>query len=301
MAAEGAVWRSTFKTPRTGFNGAAAGWPRKDGKRSTAEEIAGMLQWGRGRMAAEGARGLSGGAYRPRASMGPRPDGRGRLAREPGHPRRGIASMGPRPDGRGRGLSELGARWRGSASMGPRPDGRGRLISRPCLDFYFPLQWGRGRMAAEGAAPRPPAACLAVLQWGRGRMAAEGRARACTVPPSAALQWGRGRMAAEGRYCSPECRKHAQLQWGRGRMAAEGRGGRVVLGGIAAGFNGAAAGWPRKVASQQTDSWSSKIASMGPRPDGRGRSAGLRRPCPACPASMGPRPDGRGRRRPVCA
>ena len=43
-----------------------------------------MLQWGRGRMAAEGRLG----ARRPRprgsASMGPRPDGRGRLILRPG-------------------------------------------------------------------------------------------------------------------------------------------------------------------------------------------------------------------------
>ena len=57
--------------------------------------------------------------------------------------------------------------------MGPRPDGRGTnnpIRLKACLQ---PLQWGRGRMAAERAPmssmSRPPTG----LQWGRGRMAAE--------------------------------------------------------------------------------------------------------------------------------
>ena len=87
----------------SGFNGAAAGWPRKD-EMQKKTWVRKQLQWGRGRMAAEGA-GRPGAYGAPAASMGPRPDGRGRMlllillgcGRD--------ASMGPRPDGRGRPLT----------------------------------------------------------------------------------------------------------------------------------------------------------------------------------------------------
>ena len=36
------------------------------------------------------------------------------------------------------------------------------------------------------------------LQWGRGRMAAEGGSKVKDIAGSVELQWGRGRMAAEG-------------------------------------------------------------------------------------------------------
>ena len=59
-------------------NGAAAGWPRKEYAAARSMRLVKTRQWGRGRMAAEGMREM-----RMRrgqiASMGPRPDGRGRL------------------------------------------------------------------------------------------------------------------------------------------------------------------------------------------------------------------------------
>ena len=216
-----------FLSPRTGFNGAAAGWPRKvaaggenqqghwasmgprpDGRgRRTGPDGATIpapasmgprpdgrgrlepaadhrdvvgLQWGRGRMAAEGVNGRDLG-HEVGASMGPRPDGRGR--RRPccpwrgcccfngaaaGWPRKGRralpargapppASMGPRPDGRGRHAQDAEGHGPHEASMGPRPDGRGRWLTMRAARVPGVLQWGRGRMAAEGREGGRPA------------------------------------------------------------------------------------------------------------------------------------------------
>ena len=85
-----------------------------------------------------------------------------------------------------------------------------------------------------------------MLQWGRGRMAAEGKYRTAIYPLFIGLQWGRGRMAAEG------------LKWQRrgGESATSFNGAaagwprkavRDTLACISPWcFNGAAAGWPRK-------------------------------------------------------
>ena len=60
-----------------GFNGAAAGWPRKVGGEARGHRNV-ELQWGRGRMAAEGPPKTKRYGDDRFASMGPRPDGRGR-------------------------------------------------------------------------------------------------------------------------------------------------------------------------------------------------------------------------------
>ena len=60
------------------------------------------------------------------------------------------------------------------------------------------LQWGRGRMAAEGGQCGKRFRAQEWLQWGRGRMAAEGVAPGPLRTAGVGLQWGRGRMAAEG-------------------------------------------------------------------------------------------------------
>ena len=59
-------------------------------------------------------------------------------------------------------------------------------------------------------------------------------------------QWGRGRMAAEGVRTSQDLYAALERQWGRGRMAAEG-------------------------ARHVRNARAVRAASMGPRPDGRGR------------------------------
>ena len=172
MAAEGRGRRQA-RPPEPRFNGAAAGWPRKAhapaprhahrqlqwGRgRMAAEGLAAVgfwltpraLQWGRGRMAAEGCAQRAKGGRRKNASMGPRPDGRGRLAVPPARRAAGAASMGPRPDGRGRlalglhlGRKPLG--FNGAAAGWPR-----KVAAALGLLFRRLLQWGRGRMAAEG-------------------------------------------------------------------------------------------------------------------------------------------------------
>ena len=136
---------------RSRVNGAAAGWPRKEVIGHVAGGRGHLRQWGRGRMAAEGGTRGTRILACPEASMGPRPDGRGRPAPRPQLGERGRASMGPRPDGRGR-------RRPGQPGIGS--------VTR---------QWGRGRMAAEGRSAEMPASAICARQWGRGRMAAEGR------------------------------------------------------------------------------------------------------------------------------
>ena len=157
-------------------------------------------QWGRDRMAAEGGR---------RRRRGRRPClrqwGRDRMAAE-GRRRRSWcresrrASMGPRPDGRGRLLIPAGLGQPDGASMGPRPDGRGRDARRHAYGIGLWLrQWGRDRMAAEGTAPdAAPMPSPIRRQWGRDRMAAEGSSRSKSSSPMITRQWGRDRMAAEG-------------------------------------------------------------------------------------------------------
>ena len=124
--AEGQPWRAGCTT-RPGFNGAATFRSRK-ATHSTVELAGGcqgfngaatfrsrkvvrevacpppiVLQWGRDLSVAEGAGNVGRGArHATRASMGPRPFGRGRVIA--GVQAAGIAaaSMGPRPFGRGR-------------------------------------------------------------------------------------------------------------------------------------------------------------------------------------------------------
>ena len=108
----------------TGVNGAATGWPRKEGA-PLIFPLGTLRQWGRDRMAAEG--GLADGSYQVlAASMGPRPDGRGReiFCRVHGDHVSGVngaATGWPRKEGAR--VQLITARL---ASMGPRPDGRGR-------------------------------------------------------------------------------------------------------------------------------------------------------------------------------
>ena len=153
--------------------------PRPDGRGRSATGFwvgCGLLsrQWGRGRMAAEGviadpARNADG-----MPSMGPRPDGRGRLFRlawaRPHRTVNGAAAGWPRKVQTGEGVHAV--RF---PSMGPRPDGRGRSVARTGIS---------GSPSVNGAAagwPRKARSLseslrLASRQWGRGRMAAEGGA-----------------------------------------------------------------------------------------------------------------------------
>ena len=201
--------------------------------------------------------------------MGPRPDGRGRSSTawncSSSRPSfNGAAAGWPRKAG----TRQRSRCWAGSfngaaagwprkacrvpsyarevrASMGPRPDGRGRDVSALVQVAYGGLQWGRGRMAAEGGECVGGGGAECGLQWGRGRMAAEGR---------------QSRRRPRARRCF----NGAAAGWPRKDASIE----HGLL--VEFGFNGAAAGWPRKVRAWQINC-KGKPASMGPRPDGRGR------------------------------
>ena len=107
-----------------GVNGAATGWPRKALSFEMCS-LAARRQWGRDRMAAEGY-GCGGTNNEVLASMGPRPDGRGRARLL-----KGCSELTERQWGRDR-----------MAAEGPRLPPRTTSTSK--------RQWGRDRMAAEG-------------------------------------------------------------------------------------------------------------------------------------------------------
>ena len=136
---------------------------------------------------------------RPRASMGPRPCGRGRPICQPVQHGPAVASMGPRPCGRGRAACRTAHHIARSASMGPRPCGRGRsqtrsvcrcgtqasMGPRPCGRGRLPVAWRRrwrGCRASMG--PRP---------CGRGRSEWW-----TSVTSNVELQWGHGLAAVDG-------------------------------------------------------------------------------------------------------
>ena len=206
------------------------------------------------------------------ASMGPRPDGRGKR-----NARRHLdvpcyASMGPRPDGRGKARPQphggLGRRrqwgrgqtaaesraWRQAlnrtlASMGPRPDGRGKSDGPIQPVSGAERQWGRGQTAAE----RPGLQSRTDLQFCVNGAAAR-RPRKVRrpdgwhfIPP--VRQWGRGQTAAERMPPAQRPNQMGRRQWGRGQTAAES----ACLPWEGGGYK----------------------ASMGPRPDGRGKSLNL--------------------------
>ena len=159
---------------RAGVNGAAARRPRKE-------------RHGRG--GARPTQSVNGAAARR-----PRKD-----ARAERREWQGIASMGPRPDGRGkpptRRTKRRGPRVNGAAARRPRkaavvPDSHCLAGAR---------QWGRGQTAAERRS-----SCVSIdtqlsRQWGRGQTAAESRAQARPRGLKAQRQWGRGQTAAESR------------------------------------------------------------------------------------------------------
>ena len=249
--------------------------PRPDGRgRSNTPSYplsSSWRQWGRGRMAAEGCFTL----YAQSMTLA---SVNGAAA---GWPRKAEASSG----------AHLKCR---------RQWGRGRMAAegRSSMQNLYRTgerQWGRGRMAAEGRRSPQKTSMGQQRQWGRGRMAAEGAAgrpgaAGAALPGvnGAAAGWPRKDAGPDGQ------RRPCQRQWGRGRMAAEGGNRRLAASGRP-GVNGAAAGWPRKVEKRSLRQVEAEWRQWG-----RGRMAAegtilsnvrVRYP----DASMGPRPDGRGR------
>ena len=179
--------------------------------------------------------------------------------------------MGPRPDGRGRVLTSadfcmcsgcvngaatgwprkatrlLAMQRECLASMGPRPDGRGRLRPSPEMPLLFaasmgPRPDGRGRLRSPREAVRRLVASMGPRPDGRGRHVAVRHARVGRRVNGAATGWPR-------KATPPRSRSRS-----------------------ATGVNGAATGWPRKGCPAGRPPPGPGPASMGPRPDGRGRS-----------------------------
>ena len=112
----------------------------------------------------------------------------------------GPASMGPRPDGRGR-LTKMGSGCARAASVNGAAAGWPRKAGERLADFIFwaERQWGRGRMAAEGVLlhdvlVRRGEASMGPRPDGRGKSLILG----AQLDDAHLRQWGRGRMAAEG-------------------------------------------------------------------------------------------------------
>ena len=223
-------------------NGAAAKRPRKvEAGRALIGKS--LRQWGRGQTAAESTCPLFGANYPP-ASMGPRPNGRGKAAKILSvgwtHGVNGAAAKRPRKV-----AHHAAGRTVPPASMGPRPNGRGKCVVETPMKKLFLRQWGRGQTAAESC--RLP-------RWRRGRPGVNGAAakrprKAASskeaYAPRSSRQWGRGQTAAESRYLGKAASPRYGRQWGRGQTAAE-RVLRASQKARRAGVNGAAAKRPRK-------------------------------------------------------
>src|SRR5581483_2915250 len=207
--------------------------------------------------------------------------GRDHLVAETGTPRRkswapGRASMGPRPSGRGNLRRTACSRtprgcFNGAATIWSRKPGRPRWMSyeRPCFNGAATI-WSR---------KRPPALRWAIrlttsLQWGRDHLVAETRGGWPTSPGTQLASMGprpSGRGNSTGGDRWPGVRR---LQWGRDHLVAEtcppprwcpqpGR------------FNGAATIWSRK---QRTASAQVRGYEMVRDASGRFARRVLRRP-----------------------
>ena len=230
------------------------------------------------------------------ASMGPRPFGRGRSS--------GAASGRPPPqrfNGAATFRSRKGRRPHQRAdrappaSMGPRPFGRGRSeISELTGTIEALLQWGRDLSVAEGGLSATSLSIGSRLQWGRDLSVAEGETpdgayRAGQNASMGPRPFGRGRRkAARGgipkRPASMGPRPFgrgrisvtrgatttAGLQWGRDLSVAEGRPPALDNNPGTFCFNGAATFRSRKARAADRPRYD-LVASMGPRPFGRGR------------------------------
>ena len=205
------------------------------------------------------------------------------------------ASMGPRPLGRGRAIRmKRGGRSK-RASMGPRPLGRGRRHAALHHALAPLRQWGRDLSAAEGRGNGDDhTSCTRV------------NGAATSRPRKAVRPWGwRGTSRSVNGAATSRPRKaataptacaaaHAPRQWGRDLSAAEG-----CCGAAGTAQEYLASMGPRPLGRGRRHAplpkGAAPAASMGPRPLGRGRAnAPTSTRCPTI-ASMGPRPLGRGR------
>jgi len=156
------------------------------------------------------------------------------------------------------------------------------------------LQWGRDQLVAEMRLAKPVVVDLAQLQWGRDQLVAE---MIKSLAPFAwgafRLQWGRDQLVAEIGGAPMSAERHPMLQWGRDQLVAEiwqDARPRDTLQSLQWGRDQLVAEmvYPAR-GLERVD-----LASMGPRPIGRGNDEdGAFGPLMIL-ASMGPRPIGRG-------
>ena len=159
------------------------------------------------------------------------------------------------------------------ASMGPCPNGHGKSAMPPFdASRCTTLQWGRVRMDTESRDALDSTLVVWLLQWGRVRMDTE-----------SADQLGAGvdRTPASMGPCPNGHGKistltvalgSALLQWGRVRMDTESgkRGTRTPW---TTRFNGAVSEWTRKEVDRLGRVERRHPASMGPCPNGHGKSS----------------------------
>ena len=183
-----------------------------------------------------------------------------------------IASMGPRPNGRGRRLSYLprGSEVHGFNGAASKRTRKVRLPVGPRRSMPW-LQWGRVQTDAEGGGRRIASARKGVASMGP---RPNGRGRSMTVVGI------RRRLLGFNGAASKRTRKVA---WFAGAVAVVGSfngaaskrtrkaTGRAAVHIGHGGFNGAASKRTRKADGRRRNLLSGMPASMGPRPNGRGR------------------------------
>ena len=182
------------------------------------------------------------------------------------------------------------SRFNGATAL--RPWTAGMALGR--IRTQLRLQWGHGLAAVDGPCSRPLPTSMYGLQWGHGLAAVDGAPPDTRLGAEAGLQWGHGLAAVDGGAAQDDHLGRLRLQWGHGLAAVDGVW-PVYDRTVETGFNGATALRPWTGGAESSSCYR-EIASMGPRPCGRGRSSWVligRRPHWA---SMGPRPCGRGRR-----
>ena len=203
-----------------------------------------------------------------------------------------VASMGPRPLGRGRMARVPPPVVYRHASMGPRPLGRGRLgLAGRDVDGVPWRQWGRDLSAAEGSSANTTVSCSGSRQWGRDLSAAEGFSAASKKAAEGRRQWGRDLSAAEGPCHRGRPPRRSSRQWGRDHSAAEGG----SVGDMVRVPDRRQ--WGRDLSAAEGLKRASSVpsyrrASMGPRPLGRGRSVRVawRAACPGVNGAATSRP-----------
>ena len=250
--------------------------------------------------------------------MGPRPNGRGKGRDRGGGRGRPHASMGPRPNGRGKvenGANHHSARRgvNGAAAKRPRKDPEcpactdpvqgvnGAAAKRPRKGLRFIeggllrlRQWGRGQTAAESSCSAAALSAHVPRQWGRGQTAAESWQPKHDVAIRRSVNGAAAKRPRKGYRSCPLPTIQTRRQWGRGQTAAERRP-TPRSRAQSKSVNGAAAKRPRKESSQRLSLAAVGSASMGPRPNGRGKTMAIYLAYRNYLASMGPRPNGRGK------